>query len=138
MKIHTTNYIDTFIEVAEDCPASDGEIPPIKGEQKSVANIQFEMISRNPYKFTSDEVLFHCFAIKNGLANNQLKAERETFFSKGKACFRCSPLTKRYGWGIHNNAEGKIAVYGFGTTEYKKYSADKVVNVVKAMRFKKA
>src|SRR3546814_4633419 len=28
MKVHTTNYQDIFIRLAEDCPAAAGEIPP--------------------------------------------------------------------------------------------------------------
>ncbi len=138
MKIHTTNYSDTFIEVAEDCLANIGEIPPAKGDEKSVANIQFEMISQHPYKFTSDDILFHCFATKKELTDNELKAQREIFFSKGQPCFRSSPLTKRYGWGIHNNTEGKIALYGVETMEYQKFKADKKLKIVKAMRSKKA
>ena len=138
MKIHTTNYSDTFIEVAEDCPAKIGEVPPVKGDEKSIANIQFEMISRNPYKFRSDDILFHCFATKKGLTNDELDAQREIFFSKGQPCFRSSPLTKRYGWGIHNNTEGKVALYGVETKEYQKFKADKKLKIVKAMRSKKA
>ncbi len=133
MKIHTTNYRDTFIEVAEDCPSNIGEIPPAERDEKSVANIQFEMISQSPYKFTSDDILFHCFATKKGLTNNELKAQREIFFSKGQPCFRSSPLTKRYGWGIHNNTEGKIALYAVGSVEYKKFKANKNLKIVKAM-----
>jgi len=96
------------------------------------------MISQNPYEFTSDDILFHCFATKKGLTNNELKAQREIFFSKGQPCFRSSPLTKRYGWGIHNNTEGKIALYGVETAEYQKYRAEKKLKIVKAMRSKKA
>jgi len=51
---------------------------------------------------------------------------------------RSSPLAKRYGWGIHNNAEGKIALFGLETDEYKKMVADKGLKIVKAMRSKKA
>ncbi len=136
--MHTTNYRDSFIEVAADCPANIGEVPPAKGDEKSVANIQFEMISQNPYKFTSDDILFHCYATKKGLTNGELEAQREIFFSKGQPCFRSSPLTKRYGWGIHNNAEGKISLYGVETNEYQKFKADQKLKIVKAMRSKKA
>ena len=51
MKIHTTDYTDTFILIADDCPAPAGEIPPQKGDAVTVAGLQFEMISKNPYKF---------------------------------------------------------------------------------------
>lgn len=138
MKTHSINYADTFIEIAEDCPTTFGEIPPIKGKEKSVANIQFEMIKQNPYKYNSDEVVFHCFATKKKLTKSELPAEKEIFFSKGQPCLRASPLTKRYGWGVHNNANGKIAIYGAETEAYKQYAADKKLKVVKAMRSKKA
>jgi hypothetical protein len=43
--MHTTNYHNTFIEIAEDCPLQASELPPQKGEAKTIANIQFEMIA---------------------------------------------------------------------------------------------
>jgi len=64
MKLHTTNYTDTFIEAAEDCPATEGEIPPQKGDKRSVATIEFELIIRHPYRYTSDDVLFRVHAEK--------------------------------------------------------------------------
>ena len=134
MKVHTTNYKDTFIEVADDCPATRGEVPPLKGETKTVANIQFEMVSKNPYKFTSDDILFQVFADRNDLTKSEYKEAREHFFSKGQPCFRASPLTKRYGWGVHNDKEGKMAIFGFESVEYKKFSQDKNLKVVKALR----
>ena len=134
MKAHTTNYFNTFIEVAEDCPLQTAEIPPVKTDKQSVANIQFEMLSRNPYKYNSDEILFHCYATKKELTEGELRAEKELFFSKGQPCFRSSPLTKRYGWGIHCNHDGKIAMFGLGTSEYESFMKDDRVKKVKAMR----
>ncbi|WP_342481620.1 DUF6157 family protein [Paenibacillus sp. FSL L8-0340] len=32
-------------------------------------------------------------------------------FSKSNPCLRASMLSKRYGWGMHFNDEGKIALY---------------------------
>jgi hypothetical protein len=138
MKTHTTNYKDAFIQIADDSPAKAGEIPPVKRMEKSVANIQFEMISENPYKFTSDDVVFHTFAVKKGLEKAELPAEREHFFSKGQPCLRASPLTKRYGWGVHSNAEGKVALYSADSEDYKNFSDDEKLEVVKAMRSKRA
>ena len=137
MKTHTTNYYDTFIEAAEDCPATSGEMPPVKGEAKSVANLQFDMLYDKPYKFTSDDVLFQVYAERNGLKKNELKEAREQFFSKGQPCLRASPLTKRYGWGVHSDKDGKVALYGRETAEYKACTKDKTLKVVKAMRSKK-
>ena len=136
MKIHTTNYENTFIEVADDSPALSGQVPPVKGDSKTVANIQFELVSKNPYKFTSDDVLFQVYAERKDLMESELEEAREQFFSKGQACMRASPLTKRYGWGIHSDQNGKIAMYGLGTEEYKKFK-EKSSKVVKAMKSSK-
>lgn len=136
--MHTTNYFDTFISVAEDCPADKAEVPPVKGENKTVANLQFDMIINNPYKYTSDDVLFKVHALRSGIGTAAQKAEREAFFSKGQACMRASPLTKRYGWGVHCNAEGKIAIYALDSPEYIKLAADKKIAHTKGMRSKKA
>ncbi|NOU23810.1 MAG: hypothetical protein HOO93_18845 [Methyloglobulus sp.] len=137
MKTHTTNYYNVFIEVAEDCPAEAGEIPPTKGNDKSIANIQFEMISQNPYRFTSDDIIFSVSAIKNSLTADELSQARQLFFSKGQPCLRTSPLTKRYGWGIHNNEEGKVALYGVNTEDYEKLSKNNAIKNIQAMRTSK-
>ena len=134
--MHTTNYFNTFIEVAEDCPVAAAEVPPQKGEAKTVANLHFEMMAENPYQFTSDEVIFAAFAAKNGLTSN-LQQERDLFFSKGQACLRASPLGKRYGWGIHHDAAGKVAVYPLGSEEYERFLEDEKWKRVKAMRSKR-
>ena len=137
MKIHTTNYTNAFIEVAEDCPVQEAQIPPIKGDNKSIANLQYEMVFNNPYKHTSDDVLFHCHAVKNELTSEELKKAREIYFSKGQACFRASPLTKRYGFGVHHNEDGKMAIYPRESKEYAKFAADPTLTHLKAMRSKK-
>jgi hypothetical protein len=134
MKIHTTNYSNTFIEIADDCPVAKGEVPPTKENAKTAATIQFEMAAKNPYKYTSDDILFQVFAEKNDLAKSEYKAARAQFFSKGQPCFRASPLTKRYGWGVHHNKDGKMAIFGAESGEYKKLSKDKTLKVVKAMK----
>jgi len=136
--MHTTNYFNTFIEIAEDCKFNQGEMPPLKGEKKSIANLQFEMVYENPYKFTSDEVLFGVFAVRKEFNPSEMEEERQHYFSKGQACFRASPLTKSYGWGVHSNAEGKIAIYGAETDAYQEFLADASIKKLKAMRSKRA
>lgn len=137
MKIHTTNYQNAFIEVADDCPVQSGEVPPQKGESKTVANLQFEMLHKNPYKYTSDDVLFQVYADRNDLTKKEYKEARDIFFSKGQPCLRTSPLTKRYGWGVHHDQDGKVALYGRETPEYNTFSKDKSLKVVKAMKTSK-
>ena len=137
MKEHTTNYFNTFIEIAEDCPIDQAEIPPLKGDAKSVANLQFEMINKNPYKFSSDDVLFQVFVDRKEILVEEMATARKAFFSKGQACFRASPLTKRYAWGIHSNSEGKIALIAAGTDEYEKFITDPNLKKYKAMKSKR-
>ncbi len=132
--MHSTNYFNTFIEIAEDCPKTEGDVPPLKGDKKTVANLQFEMLYENPYKYTSDDVLFGVYALRKKFTSGEMDEQRAHYFSKGQACFRASPLTKRYGWGVHSNEEGKIAIYGAETAEYKKFVEDKSIKKVKAMR----
>lgn len=130
MKIHSTNYFDTFIEVAE---AEYGTIPPAK-EKKTVAEMQYELIAKNPYKFSSDDIFFQVFADRNDLTKAEYKNARELFFSKGQPCFRASPLTKTYGYGVHSDSNGKVALVGMETDEYQKFLVDKNIKKVKAMK----
>lgn len=134
MKIHTTNYTNTFIEVADDYPALFSEIPKSKDDQKSIAAMQYELIVQNPYKLTSDDILFQVFADRNDLTEAEYTAAREAFFSKGQPCFRASPLTKRYGFGVHADNNGHIAIYGRESSEYARFLSDTSLKKVKAMR----
>lgn len=136
MKQHTTNYINTFIEVAEDCPVSQAQVPPEKKE-KTLANLQYEKIIKNPYQYTSDDIIFECYAFKNDIPESEKQAERDKFFSKGQACLRSSPLAKRYGFGFHHNNEGKVALYPIESEEYQKLLQDPNIAKTKAMRSKR-
>ncbi len=136
MKVHSTNYFETFIEVAEDTKADFGTIPPAK-EKKTVAEMQYELIAKNPYKFSSDDIFFQVFADRNDLTKAEYEKAREQFFSKGQPCFRASPLTKTYGFGIHSDKNGKVALFGMESNEYQIFLADKNIKKVKAMKSSK-
>ncbi len=136
MGVHTTNYFDTLIEVAEDTKATSGTKPPAK-DKKTVAEMQYELIAKNPYKYTSDDVLFQVYADRNDLTKAEYKNAREQFFSKGQPCFRASPLTKTYGFGIHSDESGKVALYGMETERYRQFLKDAKTTKVKAMKSSK-
>ncbi len=137
MKIHTTNYFKTFIQVAEDCKVNEAKIPEIKGDNKTIASIQYEQLIKNEYVFTSDEILFNTFAQKNELLPSELNEARAHFFSKGQACMRCSPLTKTHGFGIHFNEVGKMALIAKGSKEYETLLNDEHLKQIKAMKSSK-
>jgi hypothetical protein len=124
-KQYSTNYFNTFIEAAEDCPVRDGASPPMKASI-TVARAEYEMIIENPYRYTSDDVVYATKGAPNGISRN-------AFFSKGQPCFRASALTKRYGWGVHHDNEGKVALYAIDSDEYRRLAADESVKHVRAM-----
>jgi len=142
--MHTTNYADTFIGLADDCPAQQGTVPPERGEQPTVALRTYRMIAENPYRFTSDDVIFTVYADRMGIPEAERPAARAAFFAKPQACLRSSDLGRRYGWGIHADSHSRVALYGAETEEYLILAAGRalsdggeVVVVNRAMRSKR-
>lgn len=140
--LHTTNVVNTFIRVAEDCPARSGEEPQPHGGKPTVGTLQYAMLAASPYKYTSDDVVFATSAAGRALDVKAGKTERSTaraaFFSKGQACMRASPLGKRFGWGVHADAAGRIAIYAVDSKRYRELAADPEIAQVRAMRSKRA
>ena len=135
--MHTTNYFDTFIAVAEDTSAVGPVEPPLRATP-SVADLTYRMIAENPYRFTSDDVIFEVWADRRALSADQRAAARAEFFAKGQPCLRSSDLGKRYGWGVLSDAEGRVALVPLGTDEYARLAAgEDGVKVTRAMRSKR-
>jgi hypothetical protein len=137
------NYYDTFIRVAPDCPVDAAVEPTGKKQGKSVAEAEYELIAPNPYQYTQEEILFTVHYRRQGLDDEELTERREElwaeFFGKSRACLRASPLPKRYGWGVHFDAEGRAALVPVGSAEYRALAEGKgVTTVLNAMRSKKA
>src|SRR5690554_2457403 len=121
--MHTTNYLETFIQVAEDSTARAGTVPPERGGKPTVALLTYRMISENPYAYTSDDVIFGVHAQRQGIPDGDLDEERAAYFSTGRACLRASDLGKRYGWGIHSDERGRVAVHGIESEEYARLAS---------------
>jgi len=85
------------------------------------------MLYGNPYLHTCDDVIYAVYGKPKGIS-------RDEFFSKGQPCLRASPLTKRYGWGIHCDGGGRIAVYAVDSPEYRSFAADRNLRHLRAMR----
>lgn len=140
---HTTCYFDTFIGVAPDSTAVAATEPP-SGDAPSVAARSYRMIADAPYAHTSDDVIFTVWADRREIPGPEREAAREEFFSKGRACLRASDLGRRYGWGIHADQEGRVALYPLGSDEYDSLSSGvdprdgRAVAVKQAMRSRRA
>lgn len=108
--------------------------PPAGTSAPTIAALQHALISDHPYEFTSDDVLFEVHVMRHGVPAEERARAREAFFAKDQACLRSSPLGKRYGWGIHHDTEGRLALVPLGSDEYRALAADPTVKQLKALR----
>lgn len=120
--MESVNYVNTFITVAPDSSATEGSVPPERPDP-SVAARTLTMIREHPYQHTSGDVIFTIWADRRDMAAAERAEARREFYSKGQACLRSSDLGKRYGWGIHSDADGRVAVYGIDSPEYHAFTA---------------
>jgi hypothetical protein len=131
------NYVDTFIEVADDCPAQTASVPAPKGGKKTIPVLQYDMIAHHPYQYTQEDVLFETYAEYTQIPAANRPTERHTFFAREQPCLRSSSLGKRYGWGIHSDANGKVALYARESEDYQRLAADPSLKHLKALRSKR-
>lgn len=131
--MHTTHYERLFIEVAEDCKSDVGTSPPVK-EPATVARMQYDMLVEEPYRYTSDEIVFGVYAARAGIPEGEMDAARAAFFSKGQPCLRSSPLAKAYGWGFHFDDAGRVAIVPRESERYREFASDAALVHLAAMR----
>jgi len=120
------DYINTFIAVAPDNRAVRGMKPPASRGSSTgptdaiptVAALTYELINGHPYELTSGDVIFTVMALRRGISEADRAVARSEFYSEPRACLRSSDLGKRYGWGIHADADGRLALYGVESHEY--------------------
>jgi len=81
------------------------------------------------------------WADRNGIPADDRPAARAEFFSKGQPCLRSSPLGKRYGWGVHCDSTGRVALLALESDAYRALvtgqamsDSGRPVTVKKAMR----
>jgi hypothetical protein len=129
---------NTFITVADDCPASHGAPPPMRDGVPSLARLHYDLLTTQPYAYDIDALNFKVWRLRNGVSEADADQHRAAFFSKGHPCMRASPLTKRYGFGAHYDGAGKIAVYPVKSAAYDELLNAPGNKVEKAMRNKRA
>jgi len=113
-----------------------GEDPP---RADSIAARTSLLIADHPYQYTSGDLIFAVYADRQGISGRSRPAARKEFYSKPHACLRSSDLGKRYGCGIHADADGRPALYGIETSQYSALASGQGpdgagVSVLKAMR----
>jgi hypothetical protein len=125
--MHTTNYHDTLITVSTDCPVPGGTIPEKPG---TIAAVQHALLAK-PYALTSDDLLHETHRARGG------DKSREEFFARPQACLRASPLVKQFGWGIHHDSKGRIAMLDPQGDAYRRLLDDASVKKTPGMRSKR-
>ncbi|CAK4834079.1 unnamed protein product [Aphanomyces euteiches] len=135
---------DTFVRVSTDSPAEHSKVPSSKKETKSVHQIQYELLTERPYYYTHEELIFQVHLRHKGIPSDDpevsLESVREQLFSKSHACLRASMLPKQYGWGVHYDEQGRIALYGMESPEYSEFieNNEGKLTIHNAMRNKRA
>jgi hypothetical protein len=132
------NYDDTLVEVADDCPVSAAQVPQARGGKKTKAVVEYELLVEHPYTYTEEDIAFEVYAALNDIPRARRPTERKNFLSKGHPHLRVSALAKRYGWGFHNDAEGKVALIAVESPEYERLLKDPRTAKVKAFRSTRA
>lgn len=140
-----TEITNTFVLVAQDCPVTVGVIPPAKpGAKPSIHAIQYDLLSASPYRFTLEDLIYEVHIRHKDIPREQIEQHgdriRAELFQKSHPCMRASMLPKKFGWGVHYDHEGRMALYGMETEQYRKFAegASDGPHLVYAMRNKKA
>jgi hypothetical protein len=119
-------YTDTFIRVATDCPATRGVVPVARGDRKPVHVLQYELLSESPYRYTHGDLLFEVHVRHKAIPAEEVKARareiRAELLAKPHPCLRASLLPKKYGWGVHYDRKGRIALYARESEEYRRFA----------------
>lgn len=131
------SYKNTFITISEDSTADSGIVPPERHGRPTIASIEYDLMKKNPYQYTQDDVQFQTYLIKNQIETDNMDELRNQFFATSKACFRASPLVKKYGWGIHYDDQGKVAIYDVNSEKYDEFLKMENITLLKGMRSKR-
>ena len=138
-----TTITDTFVLIAPDCPATAAVVPVARGAGLTVPVIQYELLTARPYTLTLEDLIYQTHVRRAGLtpaeADRRSTAIRAELFAKPHPCMRASALPKRYGWGVHHDGRGRMALIAMGSAEYRRFASGVVsgVDVVPAMRNKR-
>ena len=111
--MENVDYASTFITVAPDF-AGVAAVEPVGA---TVVASTFGLIFPAPYALRSSDVIFRVWASRHDVSPDSAEAWT-SFFATPRACLRSSDLGKRYGWGIHADGDGRLAVYGVGSQAY--------------------
>lgn len=98
---YTTNCFDTFIEMAEDCPAAAAQTPPVK-ESVSAPQVEYEILIGGPWQCAPDDGPCESGGGCRETGRGDFSPKDELGFSApAAACGR----------GVRGGEEGKTEIY---------------------------
>ena len=130
-------YTNTFITIAEDCPATTAQNPARGKDTRTRAEIEYDLLTSKPYSY--DHMQFtHLVHTQHKAQSGDTPQTYSDFHAKGQPCMRASALVKRYGFGAHYDADGRIALYGMDSDEYAGFCDSGATKLLKGMRNRRA
>lgn len=102
-------YQEELIEIAEDCPADHAVEPPNDRPSKTRARIAYEILSEHPYQYTEIEFFHELDVVRRNKPNAKIESYQ----------IKRSPLAQTYGWGIHRNQQGELALVAMESNRYR-------------------
>ncbi len=124
-----------LITPAPDCPESAAIPPPMKAK-RSRANIEYDLLMDAPYAL-DHKGFSHAVHVEMAMVSGKPALGYAAFHAKGQPCMRASPLTKRYGWAAHYDAEGKLALVDPASPDFAALEADPDLPQTPALRSKR-
>jgi hypothetical protein len=99
---------EALIVVAEDCRA-DRAIIPLIGLKKSIARIRYEVLIENPYRYSENELFQEVHYVRRNRRDLKISSYS----------IKRSKLCQNFGWGIHRNNDGKLALVAMDSDMYQ-------------------
>ena len=105
-------FPEILITVADKCPANHGMEPTTNRAEKTITMHQYDVLTEMPYQLTYKQLKEEVHRTRRGkeFTDEQL----ETYMMKR------SELCKIYGWGVHEDKNGTLALVGCETKEYRR------------------
>ena len=110
---------EVLIKVAEDTPVDHAIDPPDRDLNKSIARITFEVLIENPYRYSEMELFNEVHFVRRNRRDLKINSYS----------IKRSRLCQEFGWGIHRNKEGKLALIAMDSDKYQKLNRN-----IKTMR----
>lgn len=113
---------EELIMVAEDSVVDRAVVP---GPKKTIPRITYEVLIENPYKYTEEDLRHEVHVVRRNKSGLKL----------GSYNIKRSLLLQKFGWGIHRNKQGKMALIPVESAKYQELLGS--INTTKSYRASK-